>query len=610
MIDQRNESLRAAIFTLAIDLVPPIIRSELLSDVELRRQFGIRTDAVVTLADSEVRFKRSKLFSAARSAASAPGEPKGVYDETGKAWKVTALSGDGAADLVIRAGAQVFHVGHLLLLTKNKNLRKAFFARQAEDLNLPREREKRWLRFINRRPLSEDELTQLMTDVAQSPVAVNGRISKHWARGGISLKDMVPRSVNYYGSRLSAGWRQRNVKEYAEEVAREHIRKLLAWRVSDGLRFALLMGSHPLISLEIGKQTITTAEFNSLANWAQTSDVMAQGVTLELALQRPRDRAKVGANVQLLAERFVHHGEGEAIQPVPITIDSFCHGLRRIGQDARSGIKLPFWRRLAAMAQAAVIARCVLSTRADLSGVVKWMASARMGEYIVQCCADLRTEPRWLPDFGLPEQLKNEIAGRVLLVALGHEAAAKKLGIRDVLADEKPDSLKSQLNLLFTQLPGPLEGNVEPLAEVPAKAAAQLRNDLSVALPSVSSFGRVANSALFYRLPDDIPRLAAEAIRRAQYRLESDGDREALRSCLAALATVAAVSRSAALADELLITIRTYRRLKPADMDILAAFRIGMTACACRPDFPDWCKSVGALVSDLGFGQLTRGRSC
>ena len=30
-----------------------------------------------------------------------------------------------------------------------------------------------------------------------------------------------------------------------------------------------------------------------------------------------------------------------------------------------------------------------------------------------------------------------------------------------------------------------------------------------------------------------------------------------------------------------------------------------MIACARRADLGDWCKCVGALIADLGFGELT-----
>ena len=271
--------------------------------------------------------------------------------------------------------------------------------------------------------------------------------------------------------------------------------------------------------------------------------------------------------------------------------------------------KPPFWRRLAAFAQAALITRCVLATRGDLSKFVALMNSVRLGRYGMQCYVDLRCEPRWLADFAMPQQLKDEIGGRVLIAANSDEKAIDKLGLRDVLISDAPQSLKKQLNLLLTLLPGPCEGNIDCVNQLDPDNLKRMREHLVTPSPSVSSFTFAANTALLFKLPDDIPGLIADAIRRAQYRLDSGGKPETLQSCLVGLAMVAAVNRSHQLADELFIVIRSYRRFFRDDLDLDAAFQIGMIACASRANLPDWCKCVGALIADLGFGELDRGEA-
>src|SRR6202011_6072308 len=77
---------------------------------------------------------------------------------------------------------------------------------------------------------------------------------------------------------------------------------------------------------------------------------------------------------------------------------------------------------------------------------------------------------------------------------------------------------------------------------------------------AVLSFAFMVNAAFFAKLPEDILNLAADAIRRVQYRLDSHGSTDKLRSCLLGLAVAAAANRSHRLADELFILIRSYRR--------------------------------------------------
>ena len=394
--------------------------------------------------------------------------------------------------------------------------------------------------------------------------------------------------------------------QYAEEVATEHVRKLLAWRIIDGLHQALLMGSHSLITGVIAKETVSAAEFDKLATWAQVSDAIARCVTLELALRRSRDRAKIGTSVRLLAERFCGQGDNERYDPFAMLSAAFVMVDGELGKARVLVSKPPFWRRLAAFAQAALITRCVLSTKGDLSKFIAWAQSVRPAEYCMQGYVDLRSEPRWLADFAMPRQLKDEIGGRVLLAAASDEKATDKLGLRDVLIGDAPQSLKKQLNLLFALLPGPIEGNIDSVTQLQPDVLEQMRKDLTDPSPLVSSFAPVANAALLFKLPEDIPGLAADAVRRAQYRLDSGGKPETLQSCLVGLATAAAVNRSHQLADELFIVIRSYRRFFRNELDLDAAFRIGMIACSSRANLGDWCKCVGALIGDLGFGELTR----
>jgi hypothetical protein len=591
---------------MSVNLMPPMVRDELLSDAKLRRDFGLEMDAVLNLGNANVAFKRSKLFSAVRAAGTAPGKTQKLCDQAGVEWELIAITAKGAADLVIKTGPRAVHVGQLLLLTANKSARKAFFALEAERLNLPSAVMKRWSRVLDKRPLSEEEVTELMTEASQTPVAVTGTIMQNFANGNVSLEVLVPRSLDYYEQLVGRIEGQRNIREYADEVATEHVRKLLAWRVTDGLRQALLLGSHSRITDVIAKQSISAAEFDKLAKWALASDAIARGVTLELAVKRSRDKFKIGANVRILAERFSGQGDKEQYDPFAVLSAAFVMVDGELGKTRVLASKPPFWRRMAAFSQAALITRCVLSTRGDLSKVIAWMGSVRAAEYSMQCYVDLRCEPRWLADFAMPQQLKDEIGGRVLVAAARDEKATEKLGVWDVLIGDAAQSLKSQLNLLFIQLPGPLEGNLDSVTQLQPHNLEQMREDLASPSPSVSSFIAVANTALLFKLPEDIPKLAGDAIRRAQYHLDSGGKPETLQSCLVGLAIVAAINRNHQLADELFIVIRSYRRFFRGELDLDAAFRIGMIACASRADLGDWCKCVGALIADLGFGELTR----
>lgn len=140
-----HNRVRAAMLLAHIELVPPMVRDELLSDAKLRSDYGLEIDAVLQFGDATIAFKRSKLFTAVRAAgAAASGRVQKVSDLAGVEWEIVANSAKGAANLTIKSESRTVHANHLLLLTKNKNARKALFAFEAERLNLPSVIAKRW----------------------------------------------------------------------------------------------------------------------------------------------------------------------------------------------------------------------------------------------------------------------------------------------------------------------------------------------------------------------------------------------------------------------------------------------------------------------------------
>jgi hypothetical protein len=264
----------------------------------------------------------------------------------------------------------------------------------------------------------------------------------------------------------------------------------------------------------------------------------------------------------------------------------------------------PFWRKLAAIAQASLIARCIAHTGGDATELAQWLQSVRSQMYLLQCFADLRVEPRWLPDFAMPHQLRNEIYGRVAIAAAKLGPDILEPDLRELLLGDAEGSLKRQFNPTCACLPGPLEGAVAPFIELPAEEVARIRDDLSAAKITVASVSGLANAAIVVRFPTELADMAGDAIARADYRLHYDV-KAALVPHLLGLASAAAIVRSGKLADALLVLLRTYRHFHPDELTIDDAIRIAMIACASRSELMDWCKCAGDFVTDCAFQPLT-----
>jgi hypothetical protein len=256
---------------------------------------------------------------------------------------------------------------------------------------------------------------------------------------------------------------------------------------------------------------------------------------------------------------------------------------------------------MAAIAQAALIERCFVASNGDATGFAKWAMSVRAKFFLAQCYVDLRSEPRWLPEFALSQQLKNELGGRIWAAANKNFEAVTAAGLAHLLLDDVEGGLRQQINIAQAFLPGPLDGSSDLLVEIPEEHQAKLRANLSEPVITGGSFFALANGAYLFKIPPDVIDAAADALARAEYRLDCEGDQERLVQLLHRLAAVAAMTRNLKLADSLFTVLRKYRRLYPQELGIEDSFRIGMIASASRIELSDWCKCVGNCLTDLAF---------
>ena len=119
-----------------------------------------------------------------------------------------------------------------------------------------------------------------------------------------------------------------------------------------------------------------------------------------------------------------------------------------------------------------------------------------------------------------------------------------------------------------------------------------------------SSFFALVNSAMVFRVESDHVELAAKALRLGNHTLANLEDRSQLVGILNGLATVAAVSRSPALADELRILVRHYRQNPQYHLTVQEAMRACLVASAARADLMEWRGFAGEWLTELAFGDL------
>ena len=72
---------------------------------------------------------------------------------------------------------------------------------------------------------------------------------------------------------------------------------------------------------------------------------------------------------------------------------------------------------------------------------------------------------------------------------------------------------------LSALMPGPLEGGIDAVRELPPDLEASIRTDLRAEELTPESFARLVNSSLIFQTSSRLSELAAQALRRVGYQL-------------------------------------------------------------------------------------------
>lgn len=600
----REELLRGSYALIVSELTPEILRRPALSDEAFAKGLGLVIDAVVKFASADASFQRSNLFKAVRSASAAEPQQATVADEEGKDWTVTISREGGAPAVTISDGDKKFYVPHMAALSERRDDRLALLAAEAKRVSLPEGTEEHWQIILDDRALHDDEVGELSDDINDTPVSVRAAIHQDIQSQTASFDVLVPRSKRYF-ERLIGTWSgQKDIQEYASAVLPDYMSKLLGWDEGKGLNLALLCCSHSFVGKEIAEPPCSDATFEQAVRWAIThADPMARCALLELSLLRKSlpDSCKETLS-ELVASLLISDGAEDELFETFSRLFIFVYG--QLSQTKVLAGTPVYWRRMAAFAQAALIHRCMLDFSGDFSEFTERVREVRARIYSRQVYVDLRDGPLWQSHFGMLPQIRNEFVGRVMHIARALPDQTRAAGLYDAILGDAPTSLSSTVNLQLISMAGPLEGNTTLMMKLDENARTLIREQLNQPKLTVNSFAGVVNCALLAELPTEFADLAAEALHRAQYRFDVEGE-GMFAVVLTGLATCASVTRSTALADAIFTLIRYYRRFAPNQLDLNDAVRVGSIACAARADLSEWCTSMGNLLTGFAFHKLT-----
>lgn len=589
----------------ALELVPPLIRKSLLNDQNFREDYGFKMEAVIAFGASGVSVQRSELFDAVRAVLGGE-DAAAMGDAEGGVWNLQNEAGEEELpNLVLSSHEQRLVLPDFAVLSRDPSTRVRSMEEAASDVNLPVDAQEKWRSILTKRALEDDEVDTFHSDIRDTPVHVERSIRGEIAAGESSVSSLVPNSRRYFERLVGAYDASASIRDYAAGAGRKLFEQLYEWRSYEGFLFSLLLSSHSALTVELSVDHLDQAKLVQAFDFVEKhGDTISRLGVFEVGLRVLPDRPEVAPFLLRLVHRIRDDDvEGNASEfklfsALFVLVDGELARTRLMTEEP------PFYRRLASLAQAALIHRQLVQCGIDYESFSKWAFSNRGEHYYMQSLADMRTEPRWNPDLAAAPQMQADFFGRIMIAGNNFEGNIGEGELRDTILGNGEQSLIKLCEFPRPYLPGPLEGAEDSPNALPDDLARVIEEQLDTDEVEASSFIALVNSAMIFRITSGHAELAAKALRLGNYTLANLEDKSQLAGILIGLSTVAAVSRNPALADELRILVRRYRRDSQYGFSIEEAMRMCLVASAAREDLMAWREFAGEWLTELAFGEL------
>ena len=527
-------------------------------------------------------------------------------NEDGQKWRLKNIGKKGALpELSLFRGDQRIPLPSCFAaLSPDRDTRLRFLDKIASEYNLPNSASDSWRDILAKRALEDEEVEAFNDEFLDTPVEVASSIRRE-IRGPISPSSLVPHSRRYFERLVGECDWSTSIGDYASGGGGNLFDRLSAWRPYDGFLFSLLLSSHSLMTSKINVDQLSSEDLVRAFDFLdEHGDRISQLGAIEVGLRVLPSRPEIEQPLMRLIEQIRDDDVDGQASGFELLSALFCLVDGELSRTRLLSAEPLFYRRLAALSQAALIHRQLANLSVDVERFSEWAFRSYGVPSYLQSLVDMRLAPRWHPEFRDARQMKADFLGRILIVAKIYEQNIKDSQICDLVLADKPGSLQSLSDCPNLWLPGPLEGTESPQRILPPKVAETIEAKLRTEVVDPLSFIPLVNFALIFPIGTSQAELATKALKRADYHLQNIESESQLVDILNGLATVAAVSRSPALADELRILVRRYRRDAEYALSIQTIINICLSAAASRGALNSWTEFVGDWLTELAFDDL------
>lgn len=588
----------------ALSLVPPLLRKTLLEDINFWEEYGFIDVSVLSLNDLGISFRRSELFNVARLAMS-NSLAVDIVTTDNQLWQVKNISGDGKLPILeLSRENQGFTLPDLSALSANATIRLNAFDKRVAQNNLPSAERDKWRTIIAERELKDSEVDTLFSDFRDTPIEMAEAIRSEIEKTHLNISTLVPPSRKYFERLVGRYDGSNNIRDYAVKSGRTHLAQLSSWDPVNGFLLSLLLSSHSSITYEINVERLNKEQLlSTLDSIDKSGDRISQLGAIEVGLRIIQTLPEIKPFLIRLIETICDDADEQKsgfklLSALFILVDG------ELSRTKLFSIEPPFYRRLAALSQAALICRQFTDSSIDVDKFCEWAIGNYGGHFNLQSFADMRLEPRWNPSYVTSSQIKADFIGRLMNAVRGHGQEIVDGEVSDLLLAKITEIFQSPSDLVRMYLPGPLEGSEEFRNEIPSDLRDAIQSQLSSGEINPTSFAALVNSALLFHVSVDQAELAAKVLEMGSHRLSNIDDQGQLVTTLYGLAIVAAVSRSRLLAEEVRILVRRYQNDIQFSISLEDAMKICLISSASCSESNEWRNIVGDWFTELAFSEL------
>ena len=592
---------RTAVAQLALNSIPPSLREVLIRDSRMRESYDIKTDTVLSVGESEFAAKVSQIVRGVSRAFE--GDPEAtVKDLEGNDWSIEWSASDEHPTLVFVDGGRHLGMHAWLTLSPNRGTRLSCLEALAADAGLSRDACAAWRHILEERRLKGEEVPDFLSDLLDTAHVQEELLASGIRTRGLDSRSAAPRSRRYFERLVGLRGESASIEAHSAAGARERLAELAAWRPREGFLQSLYMASHAGLTAQIPVDSMSREELVQALDFIlHKGDRVSQLGAIEVGLRVSASMPEVNPTVKKLvslirSDDTTRPGSGFRTYSL---LYMLVFGELSIKQQLADDP--PFYRRLAASAQAGLIQRQMVAERITLN---ESAVESRTGEYLVRSLVDLRLEPRRHPTLGFAAQLQAHFLSRVLRATARYENELEEELIGELGYLLGSEELRQAGDAFVLYTPGVLEEAEESRA-LPAEFRKAIQAQLETDNPvEPVDFNALRTSMTSFHICGAQADLARVALERSNGRLANVQSRSELLATLAGLASAAAIARSEALADTLSVVVKKYRRDAEFPITMFEAMQVMVVAAASRSEQGDWVEFVGDCLTELAFGDL------